>query len=160
MPGFYPRQSECEDNAADAALRARARKLADDIGARHATIDASAVSRLDARALAARLVERLPYAVTALRSAADKYPDPIPRPFSHYVAELGDADRAFVEQHQVVVDGLGGIVMRLEQLNRDWPCFDGMVVRQLRAEDEADKPGAAAVLKAVQASGVSDGGFV
>jgi hypothetical protein len=31
MPGFYPSQPESADNAADAALRDRARKLADDI---------------------------------------------------------------------------------------------------------------------------------
>jgi hypothetical protein len=160
MPGFYPSQLESVDNAADADIRARARRLADDIEALHGTLDPSAASRPHARALLAWLAERLPYAARALRAAADKYPGPHPRPFQYYVAVLESADRAFLDE-QVVVLKLGGIGVRLDQLNRDWPCFDGMVLRQLRVEAGAGKPGAAALLKFTQAAGnVSEGSFV
>jgi hypothetical protein len=159
MPSIYPSQPESTDNAADAALRARARGLADDIEARHATLDPGAAPSPVARALVARLVERLPYAATALRGAADRYPGPHPRPFQYYATELVEADRALLDE-RVVVNGLGGIGYRLDQLNTDWPSFDGMLMRQLRAEVEAGAAGAAALLKAAEAAGALENSFV
>ncbi|MGC1864395.1 MAG: hypothetical protein WA733_25565 [Methylocystis sp.] len=159
MPGFYPSQPESADNASDKALRARARQLADDIEARHASLDPGAVSSPVARALVARLVERLPYAATALRGAADGYPGPHPRPFQYYATELYEADRALLDE-RIEVNGLGGIGYRLDQLNTDWPSFDGMLLRQLRAEVEAGAAGAAAVLKSAEAAGALQNSFV
>jgi hypothetical protein len=160
MPGFHPSQPESADNAADAALRDRARKLADDIelvGAR--------VRVLANNSQAAGLswcADRLNAAVRSLRRHADKsYPGPHPEPWRAHVMDLDTSARGLRDVGATDLSkGLAELCERLDRLNRDWPNFDAMTPRRLRAEVEAGAPGAAALLKAVEAAGTPEDCFI
>jgi hypothetical protein len=55
---------------------------------------------------------------------------------------------------------LAELCERLDRLNCDWPNFDAMTPRRLRAEVEPGAPGAAALLKAVEAAGTPEDCFI
>jgi hypothetical protein len=160
MPGFYPSQPECDDNAADAALRGRARKLADDIELAGARVRVLANNSINPGL--AWGADRLNATVGSLRRHADKsYPGPHPEPWRSHVMDVDASARGLRDVgHADLAKALAELCEHLDRLNRDWPDFDAMTPRRLRAEVEAGAAGAAALLKAVEAAGVGEDRFI
>ncbi len=161
MPGFYPSQPETADNAADAALRARARELADDIEFVGAKVRVLA-NNSPVGAKFTHFAELLNGAVRSLRHRADKsYPGPHPEPWRSHVMDLDASARGPRDiGATALANTLAELCERLYQRNTDLPNFDAMTPRRLRAEVEAGAPGAAALLKAVEAAGVPEDCFI
>jgi len=129
MPGFYPALPESEDAEPDKELRARARKLADDIEPVAEDIRVRAnhyeVSHKGYGVAFYALADQLRLIAESLRHKAKQYPGPHPEPFRHYVALLHDQTRMLHDTHwsgdAVVVAGFRA---RLDELNKDWPDLD------------------------------------
>lgn len=162
MPGFYPKQPETEDTPADAALRRRARELADAIELVGAKVRVLA-NNSPVGAKFTHSAELLNSVVRSLRYRADKsYPGPHPEPWRSHVMDLEyvmgwlRADGALA-----LAKAVAELRERLRRLNADWPNFDAFTLRRLRGAAEDGEAGAAAVLKAVLAAGrVSEDTFI
>jgi hypothetical protein len=144
MPGFYPSLPESQDTEPDRELRARARKLADDIEPVAESIRLRAnhyeVAHDGFGVAFYSLADNLRLLAESLRSCADKrYPGPHPRPFQHYAGLLHDQTR-MLHDAKWTADAIviAGFRARLDQLDGDWPDLDGEYFKLERAEPRLD----------------------
>jgi len=143
MVGFYKPQPPSEDTPAEAAFRARARQLANDL-----ETEAKLVSLSAKTAQSGRPDEVLRLFAVHIKSAASQvrayidedFPGPFSDPFRQDIATLRlGAECLRRERLYDDLDAVDDLTKQLEQLNADWPAWDyeeHMPPDELRKERE------------------------